>query len=101
MARTALFTIIASFVFLCSVQALYWPLIPKPGTEIHWWQIEALAKLGYVIGAPVVLLVANSPLTGTSQVLLGWGLSITWAVAVYYVLCALAKVIGQRKVNAA
>jgi hypothetical protein len=48
--------LIAALVFLCTIQALYWPLLMKPGTELGWWQIDWMAKVGYVIGAPVMVL---------------------------------------------
>jgi hypothetical protein len=48
--------LIAAFVLLCTIQALYWPLLMKPGTELAWWQIGWMAKAGYVLGAPVMAL---------------------------------------------
>lgn len=54
--RFAIPLLITTFVFLCTVQALYWPLLMKPGTELGWWQIGWMAKVGYILGAPVMVL---------------------------------------------
>ena len=44
---------VACFVCVCSIEALYWPLVMKPGTEVGWWQVGWLAKAGYFVGFPV------------------------------------------------
>ena len=48
--------LITAVVFVCTIQALYWPLLMKPGTELGWWQIGWMAQAGYVLGAPVMML---------------------------------------------
>lgn len=88
--------IISGLVLLCTVQALYWPLLPKPGTVLEWWQVGFLAKLGLVVGAPVLIAIAQSPLSGILQTSLGWGLAFIWAGVVYFVVGAVVSAINQR-----
>jgi hypothetical protein len=47
---------LAVLVLMCTVQALYWPLLMKPGTELQAWQVHSLAQIGYLVGAPVMAL---------------------------------------------
>ena len=70
--------IIASFILLCTVQALYWPIIPKPGLELAWWQVEWLAKTGYVLGLPVLILARR---VGGQLLLVA---SVAWSVCVFF-----------------
>jgi hypothetical protein len=44
----------AAFVFVCTVQMLHWPLLPKPGTPIDWWQVRWMARVGEIVGLPVL-----------------------------------------------
>jgi len=46
--------VVAAFVFVCTVEALYWPLLPKPGTPLEWWQVHWLATIGEYVGLPVM-----------------------------------------------
>jgi len=46
----------AAFVFLCTVEAVYWPVIMIPGTRLEWWQVKWLAQLGCVLGFGPILL---------------------------------------------
>ena len=60
---------ICSFIFLCMIEAAYWPL--KPGFEVKWWQSYVLADAGYIVGAPVwfmIILIGN--FIAASEVLL-------------------------------
>ena len=70
----------AVFVLVCTIQALYWPLIMKPGTILDWWQVKWLAQLGYFIGIPVMILTKwfNAPIL--------WVGSILWALIIYCIL---------------
>jgi hypothetical protein len=40
----------SAFVLLCTLEALYWPILMKLGIQLHWWQVHWLAKLGFYIG---------------------------------------------------
>jgi hypothetical protein len=77
-----------TIVLVASVQALYWPLFPKPGTPISWWQVEWLAHLGNYLGAPVLVLVLLSPLSGLAQDFLVWLCVLIWCAAVYLIVGA-------------
>jgi hypothetical protein len=43
-----------AFVFVCTVQMLHWPLLPKPGTPLDWWQVRWMARVGVFVGFPVL-----------------------------------------------
>lgn len=76
--RFAVRLLITTFVLLCTIQALYWPLLMKPGTELGWWQIGWMAKVGYVLGAPVM---------GLAVWVSGWVLvlaAVLWSLFVYW-----------------
>jgi len=91
----------STFVLLCTLQALYWPLLPKPGTVIEWWQVGSLAKVGFFVGAPVLVAITKSSLSGLPQTLLGWSLAFMWAAVVFFVLRAGASALSQRSHHAA
>lgn len=79
---------VSGFVLLCTVQALYWPLLMKPGTELDWWQVHWLAQTGYVLGLPVMVLAVL--LGGKVQLLI----AVLWSACVYWLLgigCRLAQ----------
>jgi hypothetical protein len=78
-------------VFFCTVQALYWPLIPKPGTEYGWWQLKWAAQAGYVLGAPVLALATVSPFEGAAQNVFVVLLALLWAL----LLCFLVNVVAR------
>ena len=82
-------------VFICTVQALYWPLLLKPGTVIEWWQVGYLAKIGMFAGAPVLIVIAKSQLTGVAQTLLAWCLAFIWAGVIYYALRLVSAVLNK------
>ena len=46
----------AVFVLLCTIQALYWLIIMKPGTQLYWWQVKWLSDIGIWLGLPVLAL---------------------------------------------
>jgi hypothetical protein len=89
--RTVWRLLIAAAVFFFTVQALYWPLIMKPGTELHWWQLEWAARSGYFIGAPVVGAILIAPFTGPVQDLLAIALALLWSLVIYWILGAVTK----------
>jgi hypothetical protein len=43
-------SLVSASVLLCTLEALYWPLLMKPGIQLHWWQVHWLAKLGFYVG---------------------------------------------------
>ena len=88
----------AAIVFIASVQALYWPLIPKPGTPISWWQVEWLANLGMYLGAPVMVLVFLSPLSDLAHQMLAWISALLWSAVVYLLVGFIVKRFGRRPV---
>lgn len=69
---------LAAFVFVATIQALYWPLLPKPGTTYRWWQIHWLAGSGMVVGLPVLFL---SNWIGEFGL---WVATLVWAALVYF-----------------
>ena len=83
--------LLAVAVFLCTVQALYWPLIQKPGTEYGWWQINWAAQVGWVLGAPALALAMVSPLAGAAQNVLVVLLALMWTIAFYFLLHIAAR----------
>ena len=93
MKRHTVCLVSSSLVMLCTVQALYWPLLPKPGTVIEWWQVGVLAKIGFLVGAPALIVIAKSPLSGLPQTLLAWSLSFIWAGIVCLVLRVIVNAI--------
>jgi hypothetical protein len=92
--------ITSCFILLCIIQALYWP-IPKPGTSYDWWQVGILAKVGYVVGLPVLFVIIRTPLTGMAQTSLGWGLSIIWATAIYLALGLIVTAFSKKRRHSA
>ena len=46
-------TFVSLLVLIVTIQAMYWPLVNKPGST-EWWQIEFLADIGYIVGFPVI-----------------------------------------------
>lgn len=86
----------AVIVFITSVQALYWPLFPKPGTPVSWWQVELLAHLGNFLGAPVMVVVLLSPLSGLAQESFAWLCVLIWCAVVYLVVGAIVRRFRQR-----
>ncbi|MBK9160153.1 MAG: hypothetical protein IPM27_01035 [Nitrosomonadales bacterium] len=91
----------STIVLLCTLQAFYWPLLSIPGTVIEWWQVGFLAKVGFFVGAPVLVAVAKSPFSGLPQTLLGWSLAFMWAAVVFFVLRAGFGALSQRSRHAA
>jgi hypothetical protein len=81
-------------VLFCTVQALYWPLLPKPGTEYGWWQLKPAARAGFVLGAPVFTLVMCSPIIGAWQEVFGVSLALLWAL-----ICSFLLTVGTRWVS--
>src|SRR5262245_17910966 len=47
--------IAATFIFACTIQPFFWPLLPKPGIQLEWWQVKWMAELGYYVGCGPVL----------------------------------------------
>jgi hypothetical protein len=68
---------------LVMVEALFWPIIRKPGTALEWWQNLYLAKIGQYVGFPAWIVLLKSPFEGTLQLVFAWVLVIAWAAFLY------------------
>lgn len=84
--RIALQLAAAAVVSFLTLQAIYWPLIMKPGTELEFWQMRWAAELGYWVGLPVVAATLVSPFAGALQQLLVLILTGVWAAAAYWLV---------------
>jgi hypothetical protein len=73
-------------VLFCTVQALYWPLLPKPGTVYSWWQLNWAAEAGFVLGAPALALALLSPLSGVWQDVFLVLMALLWALLVSFLV---------------
>lgn len=89
--------IASGLVLICTLQAVYWPLLFKPGTVLEWWQVKFLANVGYYIGAPVVIAISVSPLSGTVQNMLAWGLACIWACITYFLIGFICSLIRKSR----
>jgi hypothetical protein len=76
----------ATAVCFLTLEAIYWPLILKPGTELAFWQIHWAAQLGNWIGLPVVAAILVSPLSGAWQDVLAIILAAAWAIVAYWIV---------------
>jgi hypothetical protein len=75
------------------VQALFWPIILKPGTQLEWWQNPYAAKIGQYVGFPVWAVLLNSPFSGTAQLLIAWALVIAFTVLMFWLSGTVIKLI--------
>ena len=78
--------IVAVFVLLCTIQALYWPIIMKPGTHLYWWQVKWLSDIGIWLGLPVL---ASTLFVGGRVLLF---VTAVWSAIIFFI----AKLICQR-----
>ncbi|HEY6093663.1 MAG TPA: hypothetical protein VIU93_01800 [Gallionellaceae bacterium] len=78
-------------------EALYWPIIRKPGTPLEWWQNFYLAKTGQYVGFPAWLVLLNSSLHGTFQVALAWILILGWAAVLYWLIGTAIDLMQKRR----
>ena len=83
--KRGLIIAIATVIAFFTLQAIYWPLILKPGTPLHFWQMHWAAEIGYRVGAPAVGVILLSTLTGLPQHMLAIGLTIAWSAALAWV----------------
>jgi len=83
---------VGAFVLLCTIEALYWPLVVVFGPELAWWQLSPLANFGVVLGFPVVLVAL---LVDVGEAIL-WGLSIAWSVVIFFSVKAIRRHITRR-----
>jgi hypothetical protein len=97
MGKTAIRLAIAALVVYCTIEALYWPIIMKPGTELHWWQNKLSAEVGCYIGLPVMVVVAKSPFSGLSHIVVIWFSVAVWGVIIYCLSGYLISLIGYLK----
>ena len=77
------------FVFICTVEALHWPLVMKPGTELAWWQFRWLAMTGDYVGFPVVVATFAIGRIGLSSVIFQmvmYSLAALWTYCIFGVL---------------
>jgi len=69
---------VSALVLLCTIEAIYWPLLMKPGTVLGWWQSKALADVGVLVGLPVTVLAKWFG----GRVLLG--AALVWSAVVFW-----------------
>lgn len=81
-------TVLSLFVM---AQALFWPLIMKPGTQLEWWQNLYVAKVGQYVGFPVWVVLFNSPFEGTTQLVFAWFLITVWAIFIFWLSGAVLR----------
>ena len=87
---------ISAFVLLCTLEALYWPVITKPGTILPWWKVEWLAMVGLIVGFPVVAIVLAVGLIWSTPPdfqlpTLTIATSIAWSATVYWLIGAFVR----------
>ena len=97
MKKIAIRFVITALVVYCTIEALYWPIIMKPGTELHWWQNKLSAEVGYYVGLPVLVVVAKSPVSGLSHIAVIWFSVAVWGVIIYYLSGFPISLIGYLK----
>jgi hypothetical protein len=101
MVNRTLRLVLSVLVLFCTLQAIYWPLIPKPGTVYEWWQVGVLAKIGFLVGAPVLFIVWKLRLSTPAIVASGWFLALIWSAAIYYASGLVIAVLARQKNRAA
>ena len=82
--RTIVQLAVGAVVYFLTVQAMYWPVIMKPGTEVQFWQMRWAAGIGYWVGAPAVAAISVSPLSGMLQDILAHIFALIWAGVTYW-----------------
>ena len=95
-------TAISAFVFLCTLEALYWPYMMKPGTVLPWWQVEQLAMVGLVVGFPAVAIVLAVGLSSPPDFLfptLPIATSIAWSASVYWLIGVVVRLRAKKRLT--
>jgi hypothetical protein len=92
---------IAALTLYVMIQALFWPLINKPGTKLYWWQNYQAARIGGFVGFPVWEILFHSPLSGrTANIIFAWVLIVLWTSFIYFlsgvVINLLLKFTGRK-----
>jgi hypothetical protein len=82
---------------LVMVEALFWPIIRKPGTPLEWWQNVYLAKIGQYVGFPVWVVLLKSPFEGMLQKLIAWILVVAWAAFLFWFTGVVFDFVQKRK----
>jgi hypothetical protein len=92
---------LALAVLAFTVEALYWPILLKPGTVLGWWQVKWAADIGYFIGPPAVIAAATSPFRGATGRLYVWICALAWALIVFacarFVLGRISEASGRSR----
>jgi cation transport ATPase len=99
MKKTAIRLVITAIVVYCTIEALYWPIIMKPGTELYWWQNKLASQVGYYVGIPILVTAAKSPFTGLDHVAAIWFSVAVWGAIIYYLSGYLISLTGYFKKN--
>ncbi|PYU51753.1 MAG: hypothetical protein DMG48_08130 [Acidobacteria bacterium] len=86
---------IAGISLFVTIQALYWPLINKPGTELYWWQNYQAARIGLYVGFPIWKILFHSPLSGTANIVFAWILIVGWTSFIYFLSGAVINVLRK------
>lgn len=72
--------VISALVGICVIQAMYFPFLQSPEVETEWWQVAALAAIGYMVGLPVVILQEYLP---DDYRELWWVLLAVWVLIIF------------------
>jgi hypothetical protein len=84
------------FVFICSIEALYWPIEMEPGTKLQWWQVHSLAELGYFLGCiPLVCILLASGLVPLP--ILPWLFIVCWTLFLFWLSGLFIKLLSRGK----
>ncbi len=88
---------VALFSIVVMAEAIYWPIVNKPGTPLGWWQEAHLAEIGRYVGLPRYLLLLYSPFHGTLRHLFAWILVLIWAGLMAWAAGIIVDLIQKRR----
>jgi len=77
------------FLTVCIFQAVFYPFLLAPNTEIAWWQFGVLAGIGYISNLPVFLL-GESIAREYRSIFFVIG-SMSWIGLIYYLMGLFVK----------
>ena len=86
-------TVLTALSFFVMDQALFWPLIMKPGTPLEWWQNYYAAQIGQYVGLPVWFVLLEYPFEGKAQLVVAWTLVVAWAGFIFWLSGAVLKLV--------
>jgi hypothetical protein len=80
---------VSLFVLICTIEALHWPLVMKPGIQLAWWQVRWLAMTGDYVGFPVVVAAIAIGMIGLPSFIFHtvmYSLAALWTYCIFGVL---------------